>query len=118
VLLNDVTTAQRDLDAVTQRLALSNLESLAQQTNLVMLSTATPPLDPSSPKLLILLAGGVFLGGVLGVVVVLLLELRDKRIRDDADLAGLLGVPVLGRIGNVKVDRPKTKSASRKLAPV
>jgi chain length determinant protein EpsF len=118
ILLNDVTTAQRDLDAVSQRLALSNLESLAQQTNLVLLSTATPPLDPSSPKALILIAGGVFLGGVLGVVVVLLLEMRDKRVRNDADLTGVLGVPVLGKISNIKVDRPKTKSASRKLAPV
>ena len=117
ILQSDVVTAQRDLDAVSQRLALSNLESLAQQTNVVLLSTATAPLDPSSPKALILLAGGMFLGGVLGIVSVLLLEMRDRRLRDEADLAGL-GVPVLGRIRNVKLGRSDQEPAGRKLSPI
>jgi capsular polysaccharide biosynthesis protein len=103
---------------VSQRLALSNLESLAQQTNVVLLSTATAPLDPSSPKVLVLIAGGMFLGGVLGIGVVLLLEMKDKRFRDEADLVGLLGVPVLGRIGNVKVGPRDPEPAVRKFAPV
>jgi chain length determinant protein EpsF len=118
ILQNDVVTGQRDLDAVSQRLALSNLESLAQQTNVVLLSTATPPLDPSSPKVLVLLAAGMFLGGVLGIGVVLLLEMKDKRFRDEADLVGLLGVPVLGRIGNVKVGPRDPEPAVRKFAPI
>jgi chain length determinant protein EpsF len=117
ILQSDVVTAQRDLDAVSQRLALSNLESLAQQTNVVLLSTATAPLDPSSPKALILLAGGMFLGGVLGIGAVLLLEMRDKRLRDEAELAGL-GVPVLGRIRNVKVGPRDPEPAGRKLSPI
>jgi chain length determinant protein EpsF len=117
ILESDVQTAQRDLDAVSQRLALSNLESLAQQTNVVMLTTATAPLDPSSPKALILIAGGMFLGGVLGMGAVLLLEMRDRRLRDEADLAGL-GVPVLGRIRNVKVGPRDPEPAARKLSPI
>jgi chain length determinant protein EpsF len=118
ILQSDVVTAQRDLDAVSQRLALSNLESLAQQTNVVLLSTATPPLDPSSPKAMVLVAGGVFLGGVLGIGAVLLLEMRDKRFRDEAGLVGLLGVPVLGRIGNARVGPRDPEPAVRKFAPI
>ena len=67
VFLSDVTAAQRDLDEVTQRLAQSNLESLTQQTNVVQLSTASVPKDPSSPKLVINLILAIFLGGVLGI---------------------------------------------------
>jgi len=59
VLSGDVAAAQRDLDAVSQRLALTNLESQAQQTNVVLLTAAAPPLDPSSPKLLVFLAAGI-----------------------------------------------------------
>jgi chain length determinant protein EpsF len=118
ILQNDVVTGQRDLDAVSQRLALSNLESLAQQTNVVLLSTATPPLDPSSPKAMALVAGGMFLGGVLGIGAVLLLEMRDKRLRDEGDLVGLLGVPVLGRIGNARVGPRDPEPAVRKFAPI
>jgi chain length determinant protein EpsF len=102
VLASDVTSAQRDLDAVSQRLALTNLESLSQQTNVVLLTAATPPLDPSSPKLLIFVGVGILLGGISGIGWALLLEKRDQRLRDENDLVGLLGVPLLGRIRSVK----------------
>jgi protein tyrosine kinase modulator len=102
VLENDVVTAQRDLDAVTQRLALSNLESQTHQTNVVLLSSAAVPLDPSSPKLMVMVGGGMFLGGILAVGMALLLEMRDRRLRDESDLVRLLGVPVLGRLGSMR----------------
>jgi capsular polysaccharide biosynthesis protein len=65
-----------------------------------------------------LVAGGVFLGGVLGIGAVLLLEMRDKRFRDEAGLVGLLGVPVLGRIGNARVGPRDPEPAVRKFAPI
>ena len=102
VLASDVTSAQRDLDAVSQHLALTNLESLSKQTNVVLLTAATPPLDPSSPKLLIFIGVGILLGGVLGIAWALLLENKDRRLRDENELVGLLGVPLLGRIRSVK----------------
>jgi chain length determinant protein EpsF len=98
VLENDVTTVQRDLDAVTQRLAMSNLESQTQQTNVVQLTTAAVPVVPSSPKLPIFFLAGVFLGLICGMGVALLLEMKDLRLRNEEDLVRLLGVPVLGRI--------------------
>ena len=101
VLQNDVTTAQRNLDAVTQRLAQSSLESFTQQTNIVQLTPATEPFKHSSPRLSINLLIGMFLGIVLGVATVLLLEVRDRRVREDGELLELLGVPLLGRIGRV-----------------
>jgi uncharacterized protein involved in exopolysaccharide biosynthesis len=102
VLASDVTSAQRDLDAVSQHLALSSLESLSKQTNVVLLTAATPPLDPSSPKILIFIGVGILLGGVLGIGWALLLENKDRRLRDENDLVGMLGVPLLGRIRSVK----------------
>ncbi|HEY2463772.1 MAG TPA: chain length determinant protein EpsF [Steroidobacteraceae bacterium] len=101
--LNDVTAAQRDLDQVSQRLAQSNLESLTQQTNVVQLTTATPPTGPSSPKMLINMIVAVFLGGVLGIAAALATEMRDRRVREDEDLIDLLGVPLLGKIEVVRI---------------
>jgi chain length determinant protein EpsF len=103
VLLSDVTSAQRDLDEVSQRLAQSNLESLTQQTNVVQLTTASIPMDPSSPKLLINLILAVFLGGILGCSSALAVEMRNRRVREDEDMTELLGVPLLGKIGFVHV---------------
>ncbi|MGB6307475.1 MAG: chain length determinant protein EpsF [Steroidobacteraceae bacterium] len=103
VLDSDVTTAQRDLDEVTQHLAQSSLESLTQQTNVVQLTVAVPPLQPSSPKLLLNMILAVFLGGVFGVGVALASEMRNRRVREDEDMQELLGVPLLGRIRPVLV---------------
>jgi chain length determinant protein EpsF len=118
--LNDVTAAQRDLDEVTQRLAQSNLESLTQQTNVVQLSTATVPTDPSSPKLVINLIVGIFLGGVLGIAAALGVEMRNRRVREDEDMVDLLGVPLLGRLEVVQVrahDARIPKAAPARLEP-
>jgi chain length determinant protein EpsF len=103
IFLSDVTTAQRDLDEVTQRLAQSNLESLTQQTNVVQLSTANVPNDPSSPKLIINLILAIFLGGVLGIGAALAAEMRNRRVREDEDMIEILGVPLLGKIGFIQV---------------
>ena len=111
ILQSDVTSAQRDLDAVTQRLALSNLESLTQQTNVVMLTTATVPTQPSSPKVLILLAVGVFLGLIAGGGTALLMETRDKRLRREEELIEILNVPILARLKAAKLPVAAPQSA-------
>jgi chain length determinant protein EpsF len=103
VLQNDVTTAQRDLDAVTQRFAQSSLESQQQQTNMVQLTTAPEPFVPSSPKLFLNLLAGILLGGILGVAAALMAERKDPRMRDDVQLLQLLGVPILVKIGSVNI---------------
>jgi chain length determinant protein EpsF len=100
---SDVTSAQRDLDQVSQRLAQSNLESLTQQTNVVQLSTATPPSGASSPKIVINLIVAIFLGGVLGIATALAAEMRNRRVREDEDIVDLLGVPLLGKLDIVRV---------------
>ncbi len=102
VLQNDVLTAQRNLDAVTQRLAQSSLESQTQQTNISLLTSAVEPMFKSSPRLALNAAIAVFLGAVFGVGAVLVLEMLDRRVREAGDLQTLLGLPILGRIPHVK----------------
>jgi chain length determinant protein EpsF len=119
VLENDVTTAQRDLDAVTQRYAQSSLESQMQQTSMVLLTTATEPFQPSSPKVLLWLLAGMFIGSMLGIATALALELKDPRVRGDSDVAELSGVPILVTLGSMKPQDGGDKggSASPSQAP-
>ena len=102
VLQREVESAQRAYDAVAQRVTQTSLESQTTQTNIVVLTPAIEPVDPSSPKLLLNTLVAVFLGTLLAVGTVLLLELLDQRVRGDDDLQQLLGVPVLGLISTVK----------------
>jgi chain length determinant protein EpsF len=113
VLASDVAAAQRDLDAVTERFAQSSLESQANQTNVVQLTVATPPVKPSSPKLLLNLLAAILLGGMLGVGMALMLEIAEPRVRLEGDLPNLLGIPMLGKIGSVSKRAIDASVASR-----
>jgi uncharacterized protein involved in exopolysaccharide biosynthesis len=116
VLQSDVTAAQRDLDAVTAHYAQSSLESQTSQTNVVQLTVASPPINPSSPKTMLNLLLGVFFGGVLGVGVALLLEVTRPRVRLDEDLVNILGVPILGKIGCITQRALESSARSPSLA--
>jgi uncharacterized protein involved in exopolysaccharide biosynthesis len=101
ILESDVAAVQSSLDAVNTRLAQSNLESQTQQTNMVLLTSAAIPIEPASPKFFLNLALGIFLGICFGIGAVLFLESRDPRIRNDAELLAILGVPLLGKVGPI-----------------
>jgi chain length determinant protein EpsF len=115
VLQNDVTTAQRNLDAVTQRLAQSSLESQTQQTNIYLLTTAVEPMKRSSPRYLLNLLVGIFLGGVLGLSAAVFRELTDRRVREDLDLSQVLGIPLFAKIPGIKPDGRSPNRAAHRL---
>lgn len=99
VLDSDVQSAQNDLTAVSQRLAQSNLESQTQQTNVVQLTVAEPPIKPTLPKTALNIALSVIVGALFGIGAAVFLEMRNPRVRDGAELAQLVGVPTLALIG-------------------
>ena len=105
VLQREVESAQRAYDAVAQRFTQTSLESQTTQTNIVVLTPAIAPIEHSSPNLLLNTLVAIFLGVLLAVGTVLLLELLDQRVRGDDDLQQLLGVPVLGLISTVKFNK-------------
>jgi chain length determinant protein EpsF len=104
MLQADVVTAQRNFDSVSQGLAQTSLESQARQANVALLTRATEPAVRSSPKYLLNLAAGVFLGLALGIGTALWLEKTDPHVRTDARLAQLLGVPLLARISSARAE--------------
>jgi capsular polysaccharide biosynthesis protein len=118
VYQNDVVTAQRNLDAVTQRLAQSSLESQTQQTNIALLTPAVEPLYRSSPRLFLNFIITLFLGGVLGTAGALALELSDRRVREEVDMGHLNGIPLLVKIPKIRVDGRPRRSAAPELGRV
>lgn len=98
VLIKDVEAAQRAFDTVAQRLTQSSLESQASQTNIAVLTPATEPSSPSSPKILLNTLLSVFFGTFLAIGSALIREVMDRRVRSVEDLTEVLGVPVLGRV--------------------
>ena len=101
VLERDLENAQRAYDQGLQRLNQAALESRSTQGNVLTLNPAVEPSKPSSPNLPLNAMAGMVLGCALGVFGVLVIELRDRRVRSPADLVAALSVPVLGQIRRV-----------------
>ncbi len=96
VLVREVENAQRAYDSVMARLNQTAMESQANQSYANLLTSAQPPAEHASPKLLLNTALAVFLGALLAVGVALLLELNNRRVRAPEDIIAALGLPVLG----------------------
>ena len=98
VLTRDVDNAQRAYDTALGRLTQMKLESRARQTNLAMLTPAIEPIKPAAPKVGLIIALAVIVGGLLAAGVVYLLEMMDRRVRSRSDLEARLALPTLGQL--------------------
>lgn len=96
VLQRDVENSRRAYDTMLARASQTSLESQTTQTNVSVLKEAFPPVDPSSPNKRLNFLVGAFMGILLGVCVAVLREMRDRRLRTDADVVRVLGQPLLG----------------------
>ena len=95
VLLREVESAQRSYDALLNRYTQTSLESQATQSNVNPLTLAVPPVEPSSPRVLLNTLLALVLGSLLAVAVVVLLELRNRCVRSASDAVAALDLPVI-----------------------
>lgn len=96
VLVRDVENAQRAYDTVMARLNQSSLESQTTQSNVYVLTQATPPSMPSSPKVALNTFLAIVIGLMLGIGAAFGVEMMDRRLRSPADVGLALGLPVIG----------------------
>ena len=109
VLNREVESAQRAYDAAMQRNNEVSLTSRLNQTNIAVLTAATPPAKAAGPKVLRNLILSVIAGMLLAAGAALTLELFDRRVRSGADLLDLPGgtaVPLLAEIRGLPMSRP------------
>ena len=99
VLQRDVENAQRAMDAASQRFTATTLEGSANQTDIAILNPATPPVKPSSPRVVFNTVLSFFLGGLLAMALSLLAERFDRRLRSREDINDL-EMPVLALINS------------------
>jgi len=98
VLRRNVESAERAYDTAMQRSVVSQVESRANQTNVTVLNAAGVPSKAASPRVTLNIAISLVVGLMLGVGLVLLLELADRRVRSLNDLDNAWDVPLLGEL--------------------
>lgn len=122
VLLKDVESAQKSYDAVQARLTQSSLESQSNQTNVSLLKVASPPPEPSSPRIILNTILSLFLGALLASGIVMGIELNDRRLRSVEDVSAALGQLVLGVVPKVSFnssmpDSPGARRLTSQVTP-
>lgn len=95
VLLREAESAQRNYDAILARFTQTNLESQTTQSNVHPLTQAVPPLEPSSPRVLLNTILALVVGSLLAVALVVMLELRNRRVRSLGDAVAALDLPLI-----------------------
>jgi polysaccharide biosynthesis transport protein len=122
VMMRDVENAQRSYDAVQQRFTQTSLESQTKQSNVNVLTEAVPPLTPASPRTTLNALLGLGIGTLLAVATVLLLEVRDRRVRNTEDLIAVLNLPVLASlprpVSRLKLGNKQSLMQQRLMAPL
>ncbi len=96
VLAREMESAQRAYDSALQRYVVNTVDSRARQTNISVLNPAVTPLLPARPKLQLNFALSLIAGTMLGMGIVYLLEMVDRRVRSRAELVSELNAPLLG----------------------
>jgi len=96
VLTRDMESAQRTYEAAMHRSVISQVEGRASQTNVALLTPAVAPRGPSHPKITLNIALSVIVGTMLGIGIVILAEILDRRVRSPDDLGNEWNVPLLG----------------------
>ena len=101
ILQRDVETSQKAYEAALARYHVNKIEGGARNTNVTVLNPAIEPTFPSKPRVSLNIALGLFVGTLLGLAAIFLLEILDRRVRSDPDLDGVMlgmDVPMLGTL--------------------
>lgn len=118
----DVISVQNQLDALngqinteTRRLVQSIKIELSGQfsgNNIRVIDPAVTPEKPVRPRKLINLAIGLLGGGLLGLMLVFVLEFLDQSVKSSEDLEEKLGLPFLGFVPYEKLKKKEREYAT------
>jgi chain length determinant protein EpsF len=98
ILKKEAENSLHEYDQAVDRYTQSHLQGQVNQSEIAILNRAIPPIEPSSPKLLLNTLLSIFFGILLGIGVGLLVEMADRRVRTQDDITDLVGLPVLSEL--------------------
>jgi capsular exopolysaccharide synthesis family protein len=110
-LVSDREEAKNKLFSIQEQMSKYNLiKQDTESAKVKPVGLAPPPLQMSSPRLLIFAPGGTFLGFLLGIGFAFLIELLNDLLRTPSDVMKFVNVPLLGMVAHKDLD-DSTKNA-------
>ena len=97
------TTAEVFKEEIPSLMNVDNINILA----LAKVSENPSPVKPNKP---LNIAIGAVVGLMLGIGLSLLLEILDTTIKDEKDVEEILGIPIMGIVGSIPIEKVKKSS--------
>jgi succinoglycan biosynthesis transport protein ExoP len=116
-LQHDVSFRADQLNARERAAEEAKLKSKLTFSDITVLDKASPPIEPAFPKPLVVIPVGILAGLVLGLLLALLAEATDRRVRFPIDLEHSASAPFLGTLDAVRRSRPQLSASRRTLRP-
>jgi uncharacterized protein involved in exopolysaccharide biosynthesis len=116
-LQHDVAFRGEQLNERERAAAAAKLKSKLTFSDMTFLDKATPPLAPSFPKPMVVIPVGIGAGLALGLLLALLAEATDRRVRFPVDLEYAAAAPFLGSLDVVRRARARVGAPRRALRP-
>ena len=116
-LQRDVEFRAEQLNARERAAEQAKLKSKLTFSDMTVLDKAFPPVDPAFPKPFIVMPVGIAAGLALGLILALLAEAADRRVRFPVDLEYAASAPFLGAIGSAGRSRARIGASRRSLRP-
>jgi capsular exopolysaccharide synthesis family protein len=98
ILKREVDTNRTLFDGFLQRYKELSAAANVASNNLSIVDTAGEPTRPSTPRLTLVLAISLFLGGGLACAIMMVREMLDESVHSPTDVENMLNLSVLGAI--------------------
>jgi uncharacterized protein involved in exopolysaccharide biosynthesis len=95
----------------------AKLKSKLTFSDMTVLDKAFPPVDPAFPKPFVVMPVGMIAGLGLGLILALLAEAADRRVRFPIDLEHAAPAPFLGTLGSAGRSKTRIGGSRRSLRP-
>ena len=114
-LQRDVAFRVEQLNARERAAEQAKLQSKLTFSDITVLDKATPPIDPAFPRPMIVIPVGIGAGLALGLILALLAESTDRRVRFPFDLEDAASAPFLGSLDTARRSRSRIGVSRRRL---
>jgi protein tyrosine kinase modulator len=114
-LQRDVVFRVEQLNARERAAEQAKLQSKLTFSDITVLDKAAPPIDPAFPRPMIVIPVGIGAGLALGLILALLAESTDRRVRFPFDLEDAASAPFLGSIDTARRSRSRIGVSRRRL---
>lgn len=114
-LQRDVAFRVEQLNARERAAEQAKLQSKLTFSDITVLDKATPPIDPAFPRPIIVIPVGIGAGLALGLILALLAESTDRRVRFPFDLEDAASAPFLGSLDTARRSRSRIGVSRRRL---